>query len=676
MEPSFVANPYVQASAPTSRTIREILDREEASYEAWRKTRKPVRLPHASLKLNSPLKTVSRDDSNQTKFNKAMRDTFKTPQAGSDGVSRSQSVAAVTSKNVKRKDALITGGFTRSAEMLPSLGIDQDTRQKQEQFSQAIAQPRKTSDSTTIPSIAPRKATRRKFQQYLYDFHSRQVFSFAKNEIEEFEDVMKREKAQKLVACSAGEDEDDEVSEDMSSEGNSLPGWGNPSENYTRQLMNEHHSEYLLTGLGFLSGPGYDELFSIHWKLGEAEKTVRDAVDRKRIREILRKAYRMLLWFFRYYAGNAAYAVASERRTGPGLVVTLGDGLFEIPSRVRLLEDLNVQCVDEARFGVTDSPLKREHLIDFLINVAKMMCTHSSNPTRLKMAISDGVEMSEAVKTLVHEHFGVFAQIQDVDHFRTIFLRKPQNTNDRGVRRRLCAILETHKNNLTNFFNELVSAGVIARSGGNDRTKSQQRQRGSGSGIACTQFLSTLRSINLITSRGVITDANINPNADDEVSGGGPSGVDEVRAVRIFLSCLPMATFDSNECEGASRTAITASTSTEPRELTLSQFIEALLRVAFTWKELQIYHGRFDVCSNQMASDRCRCNIDLAQYAFDVFDNAAEEVFTRIHGYRLKRAQQRTNMRMHMKTHISLHAVVALTAIQRAPNRLLPIEEK
>ncbi|ETP47271.1 hypothetical protein F442_06667 [Phytophthora nicotianae P10297] len=661
MEPSFVANPYVQASAPTSRTIREILDREEASYEAWRKTRKPVRLPHASLKLNSPLKTVSRDDSNQTKFNKAMRDAFKTPQAGSDGVSRSQSVAAVTSKNVKRKDALITGGFTRSAEMLPSLGIDQDTRQKQEQFSQAIAQPRKTSDSTTIPSIAPRKATRRKFQQYLYDFHSRQVFSFAKNEIEEFEDVMKREKAQKLVACSAGEDEDDEVSEDMSSEGNSLPGWGNPSENYTRQLMNEHHSEYLLTGLGFLSGPGYDELFSIHWKLGEAEKTVRDAVDRKRIREILRKAYRMLLWFFRYYAGNAAYAVASERRTGPGLVVTLGDGLFEIPSRVRLLEDLNVQCVDEARFGVTDSPLKREHLIDFLINVAKMMCTHSSNPTRLKMAISDGVEMSEAVKTLVHEHFGVFAQIQDVDHFRTIFLRKPQNTNDRGVRRRLCAILETHKNNLTNFFNELVSAGVIARSGGNDRTKSQQRQRGSGSGIACTQFLSTLRSINLITSRGVITDATLT----------------QMLTMRCLGEALPgLMKFGLNECEGASRTAITASTSTEPRELTLSQFIEALLRVAFTWKELQICHGRFDVCSNQMASDRCRCNIDLAQYAFDVFDNAAEEVFTRIHGYRLKRAQQRTNMRMHMKTHISLHAVVALTAIQRAPNRLLPIEEK
>ncbi|KAG4058814.1 hypothetical protein PC123_g6237 [Phytophthora cactorum] len=689
MEPSFVANPYVRTSAPTSRKIREILDREEASYETWRKTRKPVRLPHASLKLNSPLKTlaVSRHDSKQSKFTKAMRATFKNSEAYSGAnpdmfgysMSRPQSVAAVTSRKfVKRKDALITGGFTRPAEVFPSLGIVLDARQKQEEISQAIVQPSKTSEGVTNPSIAPRKATRRKFQQYLYDFHSRQVFSFAKNEVEEFEDAMKRDKAEKLLACSARAD--DEVSEDVSSEGNS-------SEDYSRHQMNEHHSEYLLTGLGFLSGPGYDELFSIHWKLSEAEKIVRDAVDRERIREILRKAYRMLLWFFRYYAGNAGYAVASERRIGTGMA-TLGDGLFEIPSRVRLLEDLNVQCVDEARFGITDSPLKRESLIDFLINVARMMCTHSSNPSRLKMTINDGIEMSEAVKALVHEHFGVFAQIQDVDHFRTIFLRKPEviartfnAANYGGVRRRLHAIVETHKHNIAKFFDELVSAGVNTRSGSNDRPKSQQRQRGNGSGIACTQFLSTLRAINLITSRGVITtgSANITTNADSEAYGGGPAGVDEARAVRIFLSCLPMATFDSNESESASRTATTASsttTSTEPRELTRSQFIEALLRVAFTWKELQICHGRFDVCSNQMTSDRCRCNIDPAQYAFDVFDDAADEVFTRIHTYRLKRAQQRTNMRLHMKSHLSLHTIVAMTAVQRAPTRLLPVNEK
>ncbi|KAF4042172.1 hypothetical protein GN244_ATG05539 [Phytophthora infestans] len=678
MEASFVANPYVQTSAPSSHTIREILDREEASYEAWRKSRKPVRLPHASSKLNRPLQTVavSRHDSNQSKFNKAMQAAFrKTGSSSGHSLSRPQSVAAVTPKKVaRRKDALITGGFTRSAEMFPSVSIDQSGRQKQEQLSQAIVQPRRTSEATIIPSIAPRKATRRKFQQYLYDFHSRQVFSFAKNEVEEFEDAMKVKNPEKLETCSR--EVNDEDSEDINSEDNSPPRWSSIS----RQEMNAHHNEYLLTGLGFLSGPGYDELFSVHWKLSEAEKIVRDAVDRKRIREILRKAYRMLLWFFRYYAGNAAYAVASERRTGPGMVI-MGDGLFEIPSRLRLLEDLNVQCVDETRFGVTDSPLKRESLIDFLINVARMMCTHSSDPSRLKMTINDGIEMSEAVKTLVHEHFGVFAQIQDVDHFRTIFLHKPgiiARALSVGVRRRLHAILETHKNNLANFFDELISAGVNLR-GGNDRTKSQQRQRTHGSGIACTQFLSTLRAINLIASRGVATGANIDTNADDEVSAGGPAGVDEVRAVRIFLSCLPMATFDSNENESATRPSATASnntTSSEPRELTLSQFIEALLRVAFTWKELQICHGRFDVCCNQMASDRCRCNIDPAQYTFHVFDDAAEEVFTRIHSYRLKRVQQRTAMRMQMKSHISLHTVVALTAIQRAPNRLLPLDEK
>jgi hypothetical protein len=677
MEPSFVANPYVQASAPSSRKIRAVLDREEASYEAWRRARKPIRLLHASLKLNSPLKTLvhSRSAPNQLNFATTLHEKSNAPETGLASHSdvagqkkpRVSAAAAISSTLIKRKGALVTGGLARSAEVLPRLASE-EPRPKQAQFGQAGDTPSRQSEvGILISTVAGRKAARRHFQHYMYDFHSRQVFSFARSEEEEAEDAVRRERAEKLWTA-----ENSAANEGVGSDGTSSARWSTSSEDTFRQELHDPQNGCILGGLGFLRAATYDALFENDWKLSDAEKSVRDAVDRKRIRESLRRAYRMLLWFFRYYAGNAAYAVASERRASTGMAATLSEGLFEIPSRVCLLEDLNVQCVDGPRFGVTDSPLKRENLIDFLLSVARMMCTHASNPNRLKMAISEGIEMSEAVKTLVQDHFGVFAQIQDVDHFRSLFLRKPDaftRLARKAIPRRLQSILEIHRANLANFYDELVCAGASTRSGGLiDRPKRQ-----GGHGIACSQFLSSLRAVNLITSRGTAT-----PNAS---TGGEASGVDEVRAVRIFLSCLPLTTIDGAESEGASTTATATATSStasaEPRELTLPQFLEALLRVAFTWKELQICHGGFDVCPNQMTSDCCHCTLDSAHYAFDVFDDAVEEIFARIHAHRLTRAQHRTSMRMksmRMKSHRSLHSLVGLAGIQRASARLLPVE--
>ncbi|KAG1708311.1 hypothetical protein DVH05_024990 [Phytophthora capsici] len=655
MEPSFVVNPYVQASAPSSSKIREILDREEASYESWRNARKPVRLPHASQKLNNPLKVTvgSRYDLDRSRYTKTLLSKAKSSETGlasSDTAGRSKSA---TRKFVKRKGALISGGLIRSLDALPTLVNEQDARQKQLQPGQGCDTANKKTEDPSLSVVALRKATRKKFQQYLYDFHTRQVFSFAKSENEDFPDTTQRENAE--TNSNVDTDENNGVSIRKAS---SSSGQSHSLQDDVGTGPLDDHNKYLLGGLGFLPGSGYDIVFEIHWRSSEAEKYVRDAVDRKRIREILRKAYRMLLWFCRYYAGKAAYAAASERLNGTGVVAALGDGLFEIPSRVRLLEDLNVQCVDAARFGIIDTPLKRENLIDFIINVARMMCTHSSNPNRLKMAVNDGVEMSETVKTLVHEHFGVFAQVQDVDHFRTIFLGK---LNIGGIHRRLHTILDVHKTNLAIFFDELSRAGANVRSGGH--IKGHQRQRTNG--IACTQFLSTLRAINLIPTRGSAT-----VSSSDGEGSSGPTGVDEVRAVRIFLSCLPMATIETaSSSAGASPT-----TSAEPRELTLPQFIEALLRVAFTWKELQICNGGFDVCPDQMTSERCRCTIGPSHYSFDVFDDAVEEVFDRIHAYRRKRAQQRTGMIMKtigFKSHPSMHSV-AMATLQKAPRRILP----
>ncbi|GMF25671.1 unnamed protein product [Phytophthora lilii] len=601
MEPSFVANPYVQASAPSSRKIREILDREEASYKLWRKTRKQVLLPYASKKLNSPLKLLN--GSNQPQSSKAIQSSTSTnsepaQSSSSDkadhSIARSHSDTNTTTvippKGARRKGALTAEGFTRSMEVFPSLSGSHDNRQKLVGLVQGADAPLK---------------------------EITQVFSYARCEDEGLEDAHKRENS----ICGDMPDDDQSISsEDESTSGGDFTTTNN-SARYCKMLPSERQSECILNGLGFLSEADYDSIFESDWKSSEAEKTVRDAVDRKRIREILRRAYRILLWFFRYYAGNAAYAVASERRGCSGAVTALGEELFEIPSRVRLLEDLNVQCVDAARFGVTDSPLKRESLISFLLNVARMMCTHSSNPNHLRMVISEGIEMSDAVKTLVHDHFGVFAQIQDVDHFRFLFLRKPEAfiKSKAGVARRLQSIIEIHKNNLANFFDEIVSAGGLTRSGGaNEKAKNQVRHR---NGLVCTQFLSTLRAISLIISRGAAGATNNTSNDGD--ASVGPTGVDEVRAVRIFLSCLPMTMNNESSDQECTTTASASSSSTnvEPRELTLQQFTEALLRVAFTWKELQICNGSFDVCPNQMTSDCCQCTLQSAHSTPDKHEN-------------------------------------------------------
>ncbi|GMF17314.1 unnamed protein product [Phytophthora fragariaefolia] len=677
MEPSFVANPYVQASAPSSSKIRDILNAEEALYETWRRTRKPVRLPYASKKLNNPLKSLgAARNPNQSKLPTAAACATNilgsVTEAGPNvaGQNRTQSQASITTDAIvpatmiKTRGALAGDGPVRSMEMLPSI-TGADSREK------IVDLPKKD----LLGDVMPSKGIRRRFQQYLYDFHSRQVFSYAKSEVEELEDTLTRNNP------ATGD-----LIDDTKSLSDEIVSSASEYFSTTRNEMGsrKRQRECLLSGMGFLAYTDYDLLFEADWKLSEAEKTVRDAVDRKRISDILRKAYRMLLWFFRYYAGNAAHAAASERRGSTGAMIVLGEGLFEISSRVRLLEDLNVQCVDPARFGITDSPLKRESLIDFILSVARMMCTHSPNPIRLRMVISEGIEMSDAVKILVHDHFGVFAQIQDVDHFRTLFLRKPEvlptsyRHSSGGVHRRLREIIEIHKVNLTNFFDELVSAGAVTRNGNiNDRGKVLQKQRGNG--LVCTQFLKTLRAINLITSRGGPALTNISASNTGDAP-AGPTGVDEVRAVRIFLSCLPMTVIDeSSGQEGGAPAIPNSTTKTEPRELTLSQFIEALLRVAFTWKELQICHGGFDVCSNQMTSECCQCSVLSANYAFDVFDDAAEEIFARIHAYRLKRAQHRTSMRLksiNLKAHPSLHSLVALTTVQRAPTRIFPVDDK
>ncbi|RLN93704.1 hypothetical protein BBJ28_00015581 [Nothophytophthora sp. Chile5] len=679
MEPSFIATPYVQVEAPLSRQIREILDREEASYVDWRKMRKPVRLPYASAKLSRPYRQPDRPH-------------YETNQSKSFGVSRCREAATESSKAASSQDPLKTlsstggssathltrrkgamrpmGALSRSTGFLPSLSGSQvatdvsalQTKQKSlpVQLAEPVGAGKTEQDSETSVSSAPRGMARKQLQRYLYDFHSRQVFSYTASDATA-EDDEEQDPDEQELSTNASENGDEFALEGQDTQpttaGEDSMALESVLEGNRQHQAQQGHEECVVPGLSFLAKADYDAIFEVDWRLSEVEKTVRDAVDRNRIRGILQKAYRVLLWFFRYYAGNAVRVTAPESRLGTG--AALGEELFEIPSRVRLLEDLNVQCVDAAKYGVTDTPLKREHLIDFLLRVARMMCAHSSNPNRLRWVISEGVEMSDAVKTLVHDHFAVFAQIQDVGHFRSLFLYKPTASTSQ-LERKLQDILGRHRTNLTHFFEDQTAVGVSNRTGGsNDRVKGQQ-QRGSN-GVRCAQFLSALRAIHMITSAAPAS-TNTSSNTDGAASAGAPAGVEQVRAVRIFLSCLPMKT--TNEC---------LNQGPEPRELTFAQFVEALLRVAFTWKELAICHGGFDVCPSQMTSEVCQCRPDSVQYAFDVFETAVEELFTRIHAYRVKRVQKHTNVQM--KSVHSFRTLVTLATSQKAPARLQSVAQ-
>ncbi|RLN94686.1 hypothetical protein BBJ28_00021690 [Nothophytophthora sp. Chile5] len=680
MEPSFIANPYVQAEAPLSRQIRELLDREEASYVAWRKTRKPVRLPYASAKRSSFYRGPDRPLHYEMNQSKAARMSGRcegaaesSKAASSQDPSKFLSSTGGSSESVptnlaRRKGAMRPmGALSQSAGFLPSLpssqvATDVQTKRKslQVQFAEPAGAGKKEQDNEASVSSAPRGTARKQLQRYLYDFHSRQVFSYTASDATA-EDGEELDPGEQEFSTNASENGDEFALEGQDTRPTTAGDDSTASESVfggnRQQQTQQSHEECVVPGLSFLSKADYDAIFEVDWRLSEVEKTVRDAVDRNRIRGILQKAYRVLLWFFRYYAGNAARVTAPEGRLGTG--AALGEELFEIPSRVRLLEDLNVQCVDAAKYGVTDTPLKREHLIDFLLRVARMMCAHSSNPNRLRWVISEGVEMSDAVKTLVYDHFAVFAQIQDVDHFRSLFLYKSTASTSQ-LERELQDILGRHGTNLTHFFEDQIAVGMSNRTGGsNDRAKSQQ-QRG-GNGMRCAQFLSALRAIHLITSAAP-TSTNTSSNTDGAASTGAPAGVEQVRAVRIFLSCLPMKTADECLNQGP-----------EPRELTFAQFVEALLRVAFTWKELAICHGGFDVCPSQMTSEVCQCRPDSVQYAFDVFEAAVEELFTRIHAYRLKRAQKQTSVQR--KSVRSFRTLVTLATAQKAPARLQSVTQ-
>lgn len=286
--------------------------------------------------------------------------------------------------------------------------------------------------------------------------------------------------------------------------------------------------------------------------------------------------------------------------------------------------------------------------------------------------MSDGVELSESVRALVHDHFTAFSQIQDVNHFRAVFLRKRSgtcSTTSGGTfggdsdGRSLQQILDADAVNLSNFFEELTRPGVgLSTRGisGDDNNvngnnsdaaamqrgaKVSRRAGGGAAGVSCAQFVALLHGLKLIAVKSAGSTSSATSHALT------PAGIEEVRAVRIFLSCLPMDQSSSSASRDPSSTTSgvrgsSALQNSQQQELRLPQFVEALLRTALSWRERAICRGRYDVCPGQMSSDACTCQPDHVDYAFDVFRDAVQEVLARIHMHRLARAQRRATLKM------------------------------
>ncbi|GAB9472492.1 hypothetical protein Gpo141_00009669 [Globisporangium polare] len=638
MEPTFIATPYVQASSPSSRQIRAWLDEQEAEYVQWRSKRKPVKHTFASAKLNSPVKALSKVEkassmplwmtlSNQAaEKTSSARVPSNSPAANRKNSAtpvqrqRTTSFMAVNSSQEATPEAAIIGrkSLRRSTIMstptLPTIQKGELTRQPTSLAGNGKSVRIVATPETHTRHVKTSTLAKKRLQEHLYDFHSRQVFSYAPSIEEEenqrdgeVDDQQQESLATQPKTANSSTTSSDPVKPTIVSHRRSVD----------VATMDAKQDNCILEGVSFMTSQHYAGIFEHDWRLSDVDRVVRDAVERNRIYTILKSSYRVLLWFFRFYAGKSGLASG---------VLHVHD-LFVISSKTKLLEDLNVQCVDPAKYAITDTPLKRDGMVAFLLNVARMMSSHSANnPARLRVLAAEGIELSEAMKTLVRDHFGVYSQIQDVNHFRNVFLRKTTGTTNNKQPRRsrhLVELLNKHKLNLENFFKESVKVPATKETSG----VSERHQRVS---MTFTQFLSTLRALGLIAnpSTSSATSATTTANA--------PTGIEEGRALRVFLSCLGMSEFDCMDRNPGIST----------RDATLEQFVEALLRIALMRKELSICQGEYDVCPGELTSDLCQCEPESVKYDFVAFDDAVEELLMVIHAFRLQQAHKRTVVKM------------------------------
>jgi hypothetical protein len=417
----------------------------------------------------------------------------------------------------------------------------------------------------------------------------------------------------------------------------------------------EQDDPYVLSGLGVVSPSFFDDLFDFDWTHSDVDRIVRDAVERSRIQSILRRHYRVLVLYFRQFAGKTALSTASSQ--------CIGSDFLQIPNRLSLLDDLNVQCVDPVKYGLTETPLRREGLVTLITHAAKMVAAHSVNTAQFRLFAVDGVDMSEAVRSLMADHLVVYAQLQDAAHFRDVFLLDHHDRQGRRLRH----LLTTHETSLSSlFFGAIATTAISSSSTGPTnrvRVPSDSYRVGRLAAPQATtmnfdSFVSVLKTLGVIPSKAT---RRQRPARDSDTASTSPTKavvtLDENRAMRIFQQCLDL------------HAELSSGTAREP-QLTYPQFVEALLRVTLILNETTICHGGLDICPGQHTSDRCCCRTHPPIYDLSAFDNAIEAVFARIQSHRLLRqATKRSNLKM-----ASVRSLLQATRVPAQDHQALMVE--
>ncbi|KAH9194472.1 hypothetical protein AeNC1_003549 [Aphanomyces euteiches] len=228
--------------------------------------------------------------------------------------------------------------------------------------------------------IRPKMSSRR-----LYQFYNRQVFSLGRDvaafDRPQHQDNMAGDQGP-LDAKESLQDDDSDANDDDLEESN---------------LEADPKTDEI-----------YDKCFEVDWAASQVDKVVKDAVECRRIQELLKPHYRILVHLFRAYATSSS---ANEP--------------FRFSNKTKLLDELSVVVSEPSRHGINDHPIHRHGMISFVAVLAQAYLKREELVMLLKRVAKEGLDISLAVRHLLYDNIVPYANIQDGNHFRRIFFDHP-----------------------------------------------------------------------------------------------------------------------------------------------------------------------------------------------------------------------------------------------------------
>ncbi|ETV82978.1 hypothetical protein, variant [Aphanomyces astaci] len=359
------SSPYVQGLAPSSKSIQQLMDDQEAAYIR-------VTNPEPETRGVAPLRHRSH----------IVRDRY---------------FAAAAAVSTSPKGYPPKNNYTKQTR--PGKGAA--TRSDAPLSSPCRTPPRPTSavtNASTHAALAKKRITSFEHRR-LNHFYNRQVFSLGGNNMPSDQRL---EMAPSLPSASVpyhvrdndrGSGSEDEVDKDNFDTAEDEDG-------FDERILDAHPQTDDL----------YDQCFEADWTASQIEKVVKDGVECRRIYAAIKPHYRVLVCLFRLHATVAP---------------TPTDPCFRLTAKLKLLEGLNVVVADPTRHGINDQPMPRHGLLPFVVHIAQVYLKREELVIMLKRLAREGLDTSSALHHLLHDNILPYANIQDGQHFRRLFHNHP-----------------------------------------------------------------------------------------------------------------------------------------------------------------------------------------------------------------------------------------------------------